>query len=314
MPGQIRGAIQGIRTAFEAPFLSPEVHVALVFSKTAERREELRALVRGITSAAYLVHGQVQIVEGRQPQQGRYELLAGVLAAVKLGIPDDELAIGRTLWFDGREWTVVGRFRAPGSVMESELWTDLSDVQVASRRDDRSLSCVAATLSGTDAASVKKWTEGRLDLELAALTEAEYYESLQRFYRPVRVMVWVTAALISLAGLVGGLNTLYAAFAARSRELGMLRTLGFSRLAIIVSLIQESLLATGAGTLLACALARFLVHGRAVRFSMGVFELQVDTVTLSVGIACGFGVGLIGALVPAWRCLRLSISASLKSV
>jgi putative ABC transport system permease protein len=313
IPGQILGGVPGIRTAFDAPFLSPEVHVALVFSRTRDRREELRALVRGVMPAAYLVHGQVQVIEGRQPQQGRSELLAGVLASVKLGVPDETLAVGRTLWFDDREWTIVGRFRAPGSVMESELWADLGDVQVASRRDDRSLSCVAATLDGTDVASAKEWTEGRLDLELSALTEAEYYESLQRFYRPVRIMVWTTAALISLAGLVGGLNTLYAAFAARSRELGMLRTLGFSRTAIVIGLMQESLLATGAGTLLACALARLFVHGRAVRFSMGVFELQVDAVTLAVGIACGVLVGFVGALVPAWRCLRLSIPESLKS-
>jgi predicted lysophospholipase L1 biosynthesis ABC-type transport system permease subunit len=64
-------------------------------------------------------------------------------------------------------------------------------------------------------------------------------------------MVWATAALIAMGGLFGGLNTMYAAFAARVRELGTLQTLGFPRRAIAVSFLQESLLATAAGGLAA---------------------------------------------------------------
>ena len=72
-----------------------------------------------------------------------------------------------------------------------------------------------------------------------------------RFYRPVRWVIGATAFLVSLAGLFGGLNTLYAAFAARVREIGMLQALGFTRGAIILSLLQESLLASASGAILA---------------------------------------------------------------
>ncbi len=88
---------------------------------------------------------------------------------------------------------------------------------------------------------------------------------------------------------------MYAAFAARVRELGMLQSLGFPRRAIMISLMQESLLASAAGTLIGALLGMLLLDGRAVKFSMGVFQLTVDYRVLLLGIAAGFIMGILGA-------------------
>ena len=126
-------------------------------------------------------------------------------------------------------------------------------------------------------------------------------------------MVWVTAALMATGGLFGGLNTMYAAFASRVRELGALQAIGFSRLAVVVSLVQESVLATAAGALAAAAAALLLLDGLAVRFSMGAFGLVVDTPVLAAGLAAGVFLGVIGALPPAWRALKMPITEALKA-
>jgi putative ABC transport system permease protein len=313
VPSEVAAGVPGLKERLGEPFVSPEVHIALVGRRHPERREELRAVLRGITPAALLVHPRVQIVAGRLPRPGHNELLVGSLAARKLEIPDADLLPGRSLWFEGVEWPIVGRFTAPGTMLQAELWTHLGDLQVASRRD-HTLSCVIVTLADADLADLEAWSAMRLDLELTAIPEGVYYDSLRRFYRPIRAMAWATAALMALAGLLGGLNTLYAAFAARTRELGMLQALGFSRQAILLTLIQEATVATGAGAVFGCLLGRLLVHGQAVRFSMGVFALRVDAVALLVGIASGLLVGLIGALPPAVRCLRQPIATALKAV
>ena len=114
----------------------------------------------------------------------------------------------------------------------------------------------------------------RLDLELIAMRETDYYRKLTDFYKPVRMMVWITALLIALGGVFGGLNTMYAAFAARIREIGMLQSLGFSRLAVVVSFMQESVLAAAAGALIGAMICLWLLDGLAVRFSMG--RVRVD--------------------------------------
>lgn len=310
-PGHIIASIRGIRESLGVAFVSPEIHMGLVVQRSRDKDEELRTLFRGVTSTAYPVHPQVEITDGRAPRSGYDEIMVGRHAASQLSVPDSDLAVGRTIWFDERDWSIVGRFRAPGTVMDAEVWIPLSDLQIAAKRS--TLSCVVVTLDGAEFADVEAWAMTRLDLELAAVLETDYYASLQRFYRPLRMMVWGTAGLMALAGLLGGLNTQHAAFANRAREVGMLRSLGFSRRAIMLSLLQESLLVASAGALVACGLSWALLDGVAVRFSMGVFLLAVDQSVLAIGLAAGMIVGLIGTIPPAYQCFRQPIPSALKA-
>jgi len=215
------------------------------------------------------------------------------------------------VWFGNRSWKVVGRFSAKGTVMDAEVWAPLTDLQVATKRD--TLSCVVVSLGEGEFSDIDLFTKQRLDLALTAVPEAEYYASVMKFYRPVQAMIWATALIIALVGLLGGLNTTYAAFANRVRELGMLQSLGFSRPAIMLSLVQESLLTSSAGTLAASFLALVFVNGKAVSFSMGVFELVVDHRVIMFGLLAGLLMAMIGVVPPAWRCLRLPITEALKA-
>ncbi|MHC4924490.1 MAG: ABC transporter permease, partial [Planctomycetota bacterium] len=133
------------------------------------------------------------------------------------------------------------------------------------------------------------------------------------FYAPVRTMVWITALLVAMGAFFGGLNTLYAAFAARIRELASLQVLGFSRGAILWSLVQESALLAAAGSLVAGIVALLLLDGLAVRISMGAFGLDVNGTVMALGMGSGALLGLCGALPAAWRCLRMPVATALKS-
>jgi len=311
-PGILAASLPGIRQGAGVPFVSPEVLSALIMFADESSTEELRAVVRGITPAAYLVHERVEIVDGRSPRPGHHEILAGSLATEKLGLAAGSLAIGRSLWLEGEPWTVVGTFMARGTVMDAELWVPLSDLQVATKRDG--LSCVVVQLGDGEFADVDAFTKMRIDLELTAIREADYYASLLHFYRPIQLMVWVTAILIALAGILGGLNTLHSAFAARAREIGMLQSLGYPRRAIVLSLIQESLIAAGASVVVAVVLAKLLLEGVSISFSMGIFQLVLNNTVLIAGASAGLFLGIVGALPPAWRCLNLPIPEALKSL
>ncbi|MEQ8820806.1 MAG: ABC transporter permease [Sumerlaeia bacterium] len=311
-PGILSASLPGIHSAGGVPFVSPEIVSALIFFENENSERELRAVVRGMTPGAFLVHERVEIVEGRAPRPGNNELLAGSLAAEKLGLPPQALAIGQSLWFEGQPWTVAGRFMARGTVMDAELWTPLTDLQVATKRDG--LSCVVVRLGEAEFADVDAFTKMRVDLELAAVMEADYYASLLRFYRPIQIMIWATAILIALAGILGGLNTLYSAFAARVREIGMLQSLGFPRRAIVFSLVQEALLAAAAAVFVALLVAKLLLDGIAISFSMGVFQLTLNATVLAAGGTVGLFLGILGTLPPAWRCLRMPIPEALKSL
>jgi putative ABC transport system permease protein len=262
-----------------------------------------------VTPAAFLVHSRARLAEGTFPGPG--ELLAGSLAAARLGVPPERLAPGSRLSIDGREWTIRGRLEAPGTVMDAELWAPLQELLVATQRVN--LSTVAVTMEDGDPSEAQLFAKRRLDLELAAIPEEVYYDRLHAFYGPVRGMVWATALLVAAGAFLGGLNTLYASFAARVREMATLQVLGFSRRAVALGLVLEAVLVSSAGSLVAAAVAAGALDGVAVRISLGAFGLRVDGPVMAFGLACGIGLGTVGALLPAWRCLRLPVAEALRS-
>lgn len=301
--------VAGIKTLLGSPFVSPEIHMAALLKEDAAQDSSHLTLLRGITPAAFLVHSDVRITDGHSPGTG--EILVGKLAAVKMGLPNERLSIGNSLWFDGRSWTICGHFEAPGTVMEAEIWLPLNELKVAARRD--TISCVVLTLDDAEFGDIDLFSKRRLDLELVAMWEGDYYSSLLEFYRPVRTITWVTALLIASGGLFGGLNIMYAAFSSRVREMGALQAIGYSRWALLASLMQESLLISMGGALLAFTIAIVTLDGLAVRISMGAFAMSLDGQVLVVGLTTAVALGIVGVLPPAWHCLRIPIADALKA-
>jgi len=310
--GIAAASISGLKERAGVTYASPEIHAALPVRESAQSEEDLPAVMRGVRPVALLVHPEVEIIAGRPPRAGQDEIMVGSLAATRLGLPDERLAIGETLYFDDRPWTISGRFRAPNTVMDAEIWIPLTDLQIATNRES-SLSCVVVTLDRARFADVDLFAKSRLDLEITAIRERDYYASIAAFYAPIRVMILITAGLIASGGILGGLNTMYAAFAARVREVGMLQALGFTRGAIVLSLSEESVFAAACGALIGAAFGFLLLNGVAIRFSMGAFALVVDAPVMFAGVGGGLVVGFIGAIPPAIRCLRLPITEALKS-
>ena len=107
---------------------------------------------------------------------------------------------------------------------------------------------------------------------------------------------------------------MYGSVVGRIRELSTLRTIGFVRRAIVVSLIQEGVLLAAAASLLAALIALVFVNGAAVRFTMGAFSLRIDSMAILIGCGVGLMLGFFGAIPPSIRALRMPIVDGLKSV
>jgi ABC-type antimicrobial peptide transport system permease subunit len=306
----LAASLSSIQRRYAATYASPELYLG---TRVGAREGEplSMGLVRGVTPAVLLVRRQVQIIEGRWPGPG--EVLVGRLANTKLGRSGEAVAVGQSLSFEGRTWRVSGRFAALGSALESELWCPLTDLQRAMKRQD--LSVVALTLApGASFGDIDEFCKERLDLELQATPETAYYASLQHHYRPVRLLAWLVVGLVAGAGVFAGLNTMYGAVVGRVRELATLQTLGFVRPALALTLIQEAALLAATAALAATVLALLLVNGLAVRFTMGAFTLRIDSVAVLIGCGTGLLLGVVGAIPPAVRAMRLPVVEGLKAV
>ncbi|MEX1117013.1 MAG: FtsX-like permease family protein [Akkermansiaceae bacterium] len=306
--GIAQASIPGVVQILGSSAVSTEIHYMTYLETTANSR--IQGLFRGVTPQALLVHPEVRILDGRFPGSG--ELMAGKLAWRKLGLQPDDLKPGTRVKLDGSEMTLSGTFAAPGTVMESEVWANLNDLRMLAQRE--TVSCVVLRLDDpADFAEADLFSKQRLDLELTAIRESDYYAALSSFFRPLRVMTWVTAGLVAAGAIFGGLNTLYAAFASRIRELATLQAIGFTRRAILASLIQESLLACLTGTLLASILALVFLDGRTIPFSIGAFTVSITPDVALSGLVTGFLLGTLGALPPAFRCLKPALPAALRA-
>ena len=308
-PDLLAASLSATVNQFGISHHSPELYLGT--RVTTENRSPGLGLVRGVTHTAPLVRRSVRMIDGAWPNSG--EVMVGKLAATKLGVPSENLQIGKQIEMEGRSWRIAGEFAAEGASFESEIWCDLSDLQTATKRQD--LSLVALLLKKQTASSeVDLFCMERKDLELRAVLETEYYGTLQQHYRPVRVLGWMIVALVATAGVFAGLNLMYGALAGRVRELAMLQVLGYKRIAILLSVVQEGLVLASAASLISGAFAVCWINGLTVRFTMGAFALRIDSLAILIGCSVGLLLGVLGALPPALKALHASVAINLKAV
>lgn len=287
--------VDGLRAA------SIELHIAT-------RRGNQVGLVRGVTPAAYLVHDQVTVIAGREPR-GPNELMIGALAAARMGLQPEDVAIGSSLPIERKDFTIVGHFAAPGTVYEAELWARLPDVMLATKRED--VSCVVLRLEDEGRApelekAVRLFAARRVDLEVDAVPEPVLMRQLASSLTPIAALARWMAVMAVVAGAFACANTMFAAVLARTRELATLRALGYSPARVAVGLVQESLLVAflgGAiGTLFALG-----VGAVSLRYPMGALLLEADITSRAAGLGAALASGLLGGIVPAIRAVRIPL-------
>jgi len=306
--GIAEAGVRGVSKTLGKPAASTEIHYMSYLEMPDGRKGQ--GLFRGVTPRALLVHPEVRLIEGTFPQAG--EIMVGKLAWRKLDLSESELEPGAKVILENSEMTVSGTFAAPGTVMESEIWAVLGDLHMLAQRE--TVSCVVLRMDDPkDFSEAELFSQQRLDLELTALRESDYYAALGAFFKPLRIMTWITAGLVAAGAVFGGFNTLYAAFASRIRELATLQAIGFGRWAVFLSLVQESLIACLVGTLLASLAALVLLDGRTIPFSIGAFTVAITPQVAVAGLVTGILLGVLGSIPPAIRCLKPSLPKALRS-
>jgi len=111
--GQVKASVYGIRSEAGQSYVSPEVHAALGVAFEAETEPNAQAVFRGVTSAAYLVHPQVRLVEGRAPNTGADEVIVGQLTATRLASPTIDWRSDKRCGSETERWPSSDGSRPP---------------------------------------------------------------------------------------------------------------------------------------------------------------------------------------------------------
>jgi len=303
------------RNAKGDPMASLEV-VTVIVLESPEIPSGININLRGLTADGFAMRASdIRIVAGRMFTPGRREVVVGQGIANRYPMA----RLGRTLSFGKGQWEVVGIMDAGRSAANSEVFCDL--FQLASDQN-RETTLSSALLRATDDVSmqalINNLTNDR-QLNVDAQTESSYYASQTSAATPIQALGVFVSIIMAVGSSFAAMNTMYAAVARRSAEIGTLRVLGFSKSGILVSFLLESLLLSLLGGLLGCLLVLPLNNlqtgiGNFVTFSEITFNFRVTPPIMAAGIAFALVMGAIGGLFPAFSAARKEILTALRQV
>jgi ABC-type antimicrobial peptide transport system permease subunit len=224
----------------------------------------------------------------------------------------------RTQPTEATDFTVVGLFDAGGKAFESEIWVDVNSLATATKRDSFTSVLLRVKDQSALSALAKRISEDQR-LHLKAVAERTFYEDQQGIASGILKGLAVFISFIMAVGAgFAGMNTMYAAVARRTKEIGTLRVLGFGRLSILVAFVLESLviaiIGVGIGILLALPL-NFVSTGTSnfATFSEIAFNFRVTPGLMLSALIFGIGIGFVGSLLPSIRASRFRIVDALRA-
>ena len=270
--------------------------------------------VRGMSPLGLTLRPQVRLVQGRMFQPGSTEIVVGASVLRTFA----GTAVGETLAFAQRRWTVVGVFEAGGTAFDSEIWGDAEQMLQAFRRTGFS-SVIAQLGSAGQLPSLEAAIEAEPRLQVEAKLERQFYEdqsrSLSNF---ISILGIALSVIFSLGATIGAAITMYAAVATRTGEIGTLRALGFDRRSILAGFLVEALLLSlvgGIAGLLAASLLQTVTISTTnfQSFSELAFSFALTPPIVVQSLMFALFMGFVGGVLPAIKAARMKIVDALRA-
>jgi len=293
-----------------AALVSPELVTG--FDPDPDKPFSTQTFVRGVYPIAYHVHNHMRLVSGRWPEPGQSEWAVGQ----KLAARYPQLTPPAALRFGRRTWTIVGVFSDDGSSRESEVWTDVDLLQQDIRYTQGFSSLHVVLTPGTEG-SFTHALENDNRLHLDAVTEEAFYADQARLADQLRRLTMIIAAILAVGATFGAANTMYAAVARRTREVGILRALGFGPFAVLTSIVAESVILALAGGIVGELLGLVVAHvtgldSRLMQVGIFIFSFRLSAGVFAAGLVLAAVIGAVSGIFPAWRAARLPVISSLR--
>ena len=305
--------LAGLATTVDpAAIVSPE-SARSISVKRISQGDYVDLSVRGVTPAALSIRSALKVTAGRAVAPGRYELLVGRSSQGQFA----GLEVGSHLRLADTDWTIVGVFEEGGGAIESELWADLPILQSAFRLGPDVHSLRVKLSSNAAATRFQAGLKAAANLGVYALPESQYYQRMAAdLLGTVRFFALPLLIIMGIGAIFGALNTMYGAVAARVREIGTARAIGFGAFPVGAAVVAESLLLAlfgsvfGAGSIY-LALDNLPANTNFLGNSQFAFQFVVPIPLMLEAVLGALVIGLLGGMLPAIRAGRMRVSQAL---
>jgi putative ABC transport system permease protein len=301
------------RDASGQPLASWE-QVVVIGLPRASDGQQANVTLRAVTQRAFEVRGGIRVVEGRSFTPGLDEVIVGRKLTKRIS----GLEIGGHVKYQQKLFRIVGLFESEGAAFESEVWGDYDTFSAIFQRGGGSNSLVLRMKDPAAIPELDRFIRAQPQMQLQALSERRYYEEQAGpLARVLNGLASFVAFIMGIGAVFGAINTMYAIVAARTREIGTLRALGFSRRSILAAFLIESVILALIGGAIGCLLA-FPMNGfstgtgQTQSFSEIAFNFRITPPIVLTGMAFAVVMGFVGGLLPALRGARMPITSALR--
>lgn len=306
--------LDGIQREGDQPLATAEI-VTLIYKARKGMTQGSNVTVRGVGPMSFKLRSGFQTTAGRLFQPGLTEAVVSKRIAERF----QGLDIGDKFRVQTTEYTVVGLFDSAGKAFESEIWVDINSLASTTKRSEAFSSALLRVKDQAALGTLAKRITDDPKLHLKAMPERAFYEDQQGAASGALKGLAVFISIIMAVGAgFAGMNTMYAAVARRTKEIGTLRVLGFGRASILISFLLESvsiaLIGAAIGILLALPL-NFVSTGTSnwVTFSEIAFNFRVTVDLAILALIFGAIIGFVGSLLPSIRAARFKIVNALRA-
>jgi putative ABC transport system permease protein len=276
----------------------------MVVHHRQERGAEFRFLqVRGVLPVAFRVHAQLHITEGQAFRPGQSEVIIGK------GVQrDNHFRIGDDIEMGRKRWKIAGVFEAGGAAFESEIWCNLNELGSQFRREGMYSTAILRAASPKEAEDLAERLRNSRSVSVEAMTEPKYYQKQSEQTKIMQTAAWVIAWFMGVGAMFGVMNTMFAAIGQRTKDIAVLRIMGFESGDILLSFLLEALLIAAIGGFLGVALGA-ATNGITRSASLGArqidFAFRVDGSILIFAALFTVVMGILGGLLPALSTMRV---------
>src|SRR6185295_1932441 len=306
--------LDGVEREADKPLAAGEI-VTLIYKARKGMTQGSNVTVRGVGPMSFKLRSGFKVVAGRLFQPGLTEAVVSKRIAERFQC----LEIGDKFRIQTTDYTVVGLFDSAGKAFESEIWVDINSLASTTKRTEAFSIALLRVKDQNALTALSKRITDDPKLHLKAISERTFYEAQQG--QASGALKWL-AGFITFIMAVGagfaGMNTMYAAVARRTKEIGTLRVLGFGRLSILVAFLLESvaiaLIGAAIGIVLSLPL-NLVSTGTSnwVTFSEIAFNFRVTPDLMIWALIFGAIIGFVGSLLPSIRASRFKIVDALRA-
>jgi putative ABC transport system permease protein len=254
---------------------------------------------------------RAKVVSGRLLREGdgRVVVLGSILAKNLNKRPGDTLELVR----GAEPFTVVGVYESHQFVENNMILAPLSQIQPLLGREGEVTGFVITVKQKDEAATERLRQRIRgLSSEVDAQATGEFFDTAVET-RLAMAMTWLTSTVALIVGSIGMLNTMLMTVVERTREIAILRAIGWRKGSVIRVILLESLIlaVSGcvAGTLLAIGLTQVLTRLPAVQH---IVTGRIAPSVIVTAVVTALLVCILGGVYPAWRAAGLLPSQALR--